>query len=123
MAELKKLPPPTLKLTKEAQAHYSAAGKLLIADGVLKVGDIDALSLYAKELAQYERATEELAKDDLVITNPNGSRQINPLRKIADNALKNATAQAERLGLTPKARGMLKAVAAKKQDNDPLDEL
>ena len=51
----------------------------------------------------------------------NGIEAVNPKRKIAETALRNASIMADRLGLNPAARGRIKGAIAFK-DEEPQKE-
>jgi len=109
---LKQVPPAPFELSKSAQKFYLEAGKVLIEQQLLKTSDVLSLANYAVEMGVYTDSMEQVNKQGAVIKLPNNFHAINPQRKAAENALKLATAIADKLGLTPASRGRIKGASA-----------
>lgn len=109
---LKDVPPPPFPLPESAQKFYLEAGKVLIEQKLLKTSDVLSLANYAVEMGVYTDSMEQVNKQGAVIKLPNNFHAINPHRKAAENALKLATAIADKLGLTPASRGRIKGASA-----------
>ena len=119
---LTELPPPPFALEITALDIYLNDGKELIAAGILKATDTRLLALYASEMAAYIGLMDEVNANGLIIELPNGISTSSAYRKAAESALKNATAIADKIGISPigRARLGLKSDAGNPTKEDPL---
>ena len=104
---------PPAGLGKAALAKWHQLVPIIARAVALTEADLDALATYVDAWVTRARALRELEDDDLVIVTPNGARQINPLRTIADKCEATVMKLSERFGLDPASRKRLK-IAAKK---------
>ena len=111
---LKKLPAPPFELDITAKGIWQTTGEAMIHARTLKASDIQTLAAYANELAIYQTHSALAAKGMVVIL-ANGVQAQSPHRKIALDAMKNAIALGDRLGLNPKNRHLMRGIA----DNEP----
>jgi len=119
---LKALPAPPFTLPTLAKKIYQVEGRNLIDLGLLKNSDLIALAQYANETAVYIQASKEASAGGLVVELSNGMPAQNGFRKIAEQALKNSMALADRLGLSPKGRFAMKGPGAfESGDGKPED--
>jgi len=122
-ALLTELPPPPVKLSKEAGAIYEQEGAGLIAQKMLKATDVRTLVAYAVEMSFYFSEMREAEKEGAVSEIPNGTRGTNPHRKNAEAALKLAGSLSDKLGLSPAARHRIRGAGAFQDDKPKLSAI
>ena len=115
---LKKLPPSPITLSEQAGKIYLEEGKKLVQERLLKASDLFTLAQYANEAATYFHCSEEANKGTLVVELHNKVTASNHYRKLAETALKNMLALADRLGMSPRSRYALKGYTAFKEEED-----
>lgn len=114
-------PDPPPGMTGAALAKWVAIVPLIAELCPLQDTDVDALATYCDAAVCRERALRELERDELVIETPNGARQINPLKTIADKCEATMMKLSERFGLDPASRKRLQ-LASKKGQASPFAE-
>lgn len=106
IGNLTELPMPPFIMQDAALGIYIDEGRELLKQG-LKPTDIRLLAMYATEVATYVELMQAAQSEGIVIELPNGISTANANRKAAESALKNASALADKLGLTPIGRARL----------------
>ncbi len=101
-----------MALSKQAEKIYQEEGKKLTLNRLLKASDLLTLAQYANEAATYFHCSEEANKGTLVVELHNKVTAPNHYRKLAETALKNMLALADRLGMSPRSRHALKGCVA-----------
>lgn len=123
---------PKALLTKRAKVEYSRCLKHLVADGLAAEVDKSLLIAYCNEMANYDNLAKEIAEaEEVLSTTPTDAANITKYKALLafidsasrrrDTALKNAMKLGEMFGLTPSARGKIKA-PKKRKDADPTAE-
>lgn len=124
-ALLREVPEPYLPdMSPRALKMYYDVGQILVEQKMLKASDVITLQSYALEMDTYAAMMERIPIEGHTVIMNNGIEAVNPKRKIAETALRNASIMADRLGLNPAARGRIKGAIAFKdeepQKHDPL---
>lgn len=101
------LPAAPFQLSKEALRVYAEEGERLIGFGILKAADLRTLAMYSAEVGLYIEEMNLAREEGVVVTLPNGISAASAHRKTAEQALKNAAALSDRLGLNPIARSRM----------------
>lgn len=121
---LTKLPASPFPLAPGAQAIYKKEGENLIYSKTLKPTDLQTLAQYASEANIYIRCMEQVNAGALVVELHNGVTTGNQHRKMAETALKNMLALADRLGMSPRSRHAMRGQSAfadeKNEEIDPM---
>jgi P27 family predicted phage terminase small subunit len=100
---------------------YQLVGTELASKGLLDVVNLDLLLAYCREMALYKDMMKELETEGYTVkvATKNGSiTQINPKRKIAENALIAAKTLAAEFGISPASRARVAAMIAGIQKKD-----
>jgi P27 family predicted phage terminase small subunit len=120
---LQELPMPPWELSDAALRIYIDEGNELILQGILKPSDIRLLAMYCTEVATYIELMAAAQSEGIVIELPNGISTSNAHRKAAESALKNSSALADKLGISPigRARLGIKSDSVPSGKPDPLD--
>ena len=115
------LPDPPLFLNEVGKQLYYETGNILIASGVLKVVNVPLLVTYCKEMEIYIDACEKINSSSMVrsvlIRTDQKVWQINPYRKIMNDALSNMLAIAREFGLTPASSSKVIADLVKEKNS------
>ena len=104
-----------------AKKLYQLVGTELASKGLLDVVNLDLLLAYCREMALYKDMMKELETEGYTVkvATKNGSiTQINPKRKIAENALIAAKTLAAEFGSSPASRARVAAMIAGIQKKD-----
>ena len=104
-----------------AKKLYQVVGTELASKGLLDVVNLDLLLAYCREMALYKDMMKELETEvyTVKVATKNGSiTQINPKRKIAENALIAAKTLAAEFGISPASRARVAAMIAGIQKKD-----
>ena len=104
-----------------AKKLYQLVGTELASKGLLDVVNLDLLLAYCREMALYKDMMKELETEGYTVkvATKNGSiTQINPKRKIAENALIAAKTLAAEFGISPASRARVAAMIAGIQKKD-----
>ncbi len=104
-----------------AKKLYRLVGTELASKGLLDVVNLDLLLAYCREMALYKDMMKELETEGYTVkvATKNGSiTQINPKRKIAENALIAAKTLAAEFGISPASRARVAAMIAGIQKKD-----
>ena len=104
-----------------AKKLYQLVGTELASKGLLDVVNLDLLLAYCREMAVYKDMMKELETEGYTVkvATKNGSiTQINPKRKIAENALIAAKTLAAEFGISPASRARVAAMIAGIQKKD-----
>ena len=104
-----------------AKKLYQLVGTELASKGLLDVVNLDLLLAYCREMALYKDMMKELETEGYTVkvATKNGSiTQINPKRKIAENALIAAKTLAAEFGISPASRARAAAMIAGIQKKD-----
>ena len=104
-----------------AKKLYQVVGTELASKGLLDVVNLDLLLAYCREMALYKDMMKELETEGYTVkvATKNGSiTQINPKRKIAENALITAKTLAAEFGISPASRARVAAMIAGIQKKD-----
>ena len=104
-----------------AKKIYQVVGMELASKGLLDVVNIDLLTSYCREMALYQDMMKDLESEGYTITvaTKTGSvTQINPKRRIAENALVAAKTLASEFGISPASRARVAAMIAGIQKKD-----
>ena len=104
-----------------AKQMYQLVGTELASKGLLDVVNLDLLLAYCREMALYKDMMKELETEGYTVkvATKNGSiTQINPKRKIAENALIAAKTLAAEFGISPASRARVAAMIAGIQKKD-----
>lgn len=112
-SSLQTLPRSGLKGT--AKKVYMIVGTELFNRGILDTLGLDLVIAYCREMGLYHDMMRELEKEGMTIkveTKHGYTTQVNPKRKIAENALSAAKALAGDFGLTPTSRARVLALVA-----------
>ncbi len=119
---LKELPMPPFELTDRALGIYIEEGNELILQGILKPSDIRLLAMYCTEVATYIELMAAAQLEGIIIELPNGISTSSAYRKAAESSLKNSSALADKLGISPIGRARLGIRdSAPSGKPDPLD--
>lgn len=111
-ALLLELPPPPFKLAAAAASVYRSEGQKLVEQKMLKETDLRTLAMYAVEFSVYVSAMDTVQAEGITVEHPNGTPYASAHRRIAETALKNVNALADKLGLSPAARHRIKGAGA-----------
>ena len=104
-----------------AKKLYQLVGTELASKDLLDVVNLDLLLAYCREMALYKDMMKELETEGYTVkvATKNGSiTQINPKRKIAENALIAAKTLAAEFGISPASRARVAAMIAGIQKKD-----
>ena len=104
-----------------AKKLYLLVGTELASKGLIDAVNIDLLVAYCREMALYQDMMKDLETEGYTITvaTKTGSiKQVNPKRKIAENALVAAKTLAYEFGLSPASRARVAAMIAGIQKKD-----
>lgn len=104
-----------------AKKVYAIVGTELASKGLLDAVNMDLLLAYCREMALYQDMMRDLEKEGYTITvdTKTGTvTQINPKRKIAENALVAAKTLASEFGISPASRARVAAMIAGIQKKD-----
>lgn len=104
-----------------AKKVYSIVGTELASKGLLDAGNLDLLVAYCREMALYQDMMRDFEKEGYTIevaTKTGSVTQINPKRKIAENALVAAKTLASEFGISPASRARVAAMVAGIQKKD-----
>lgn len=115
-----KLPKVGLKGT--AKKIFAVVATELMHNNLLDVYGVDMVVAYAREMALYHDMMADIEKEGVtieVMTKTGVVTQINPKRKVAEEALAAAKSLAVEFGMTPSSRSRVSAIL---NDNTPKDE-
>ena len=104
-----------------AKKLYQLVGTELASKGLLDVVNLDLLVAYCREMALYQDLMKDLETEGVIIkvaTKTGTITQINPKRKVAENALVAAKTLAAEFGLSPASRARVAAMIAGIQKKD-----
>ena len=104
-----------------AKKLYQLVGTELASKGLLDIVNLDLLVAYCREMALYQDMMKDLETEGFTVTvaTKTGSiTQINPKRRIAENALVTAKNLASEFGLSPASRARVAAMIAGIQKKD-----
>jgi len=101
----------------EARKEWKRVVPMLDALGVLTEMDVTAFEIYCRTYAQWKYAEEQLNKEGLTITTPNGHKQTSPYVSIANQCKKIMRNYLAAFGMTPVDRAR-KSVAPKDEDDE-----
>lgn len=104
-----------------AKKVYQVVGTELASKGLLDVVNLDLLVTYCREMALYQDMMRDIEKEGVTITvsTKTGTvTQINPKRKVAENALVAAKTLASEFGISPASRARVAAMIAGIQKKD-----
>ena len=104
-----------------AKKLYQVVGTELASKGLLDVVNLDLLLAYCREMALYKDMMKDLETEGYTVTvaTKTGSiKQVNPKRKVAENALVAAKTLASEFGLSPASRARVAAMIAGIQKKD-----
>jgi P27 family predicted phage terminase small subunit len=120
MAPATTLPKPK-GLKGTAKKLYQMVGTELANKGLIDAVNIDLLLAYCREMALYKDMMKELETEGYTVkvaTKNSSITQINPKRKIAENALIAAKTLAAEFGISPASRARVAAMIAGIQKKD-----
>ena len=120
MAPATVLPKPK-GLKGTAKKIYQTVGTELACKGLIDVVNIDLLVAYCREMALYQDMMKDLETEGVTIkvaTKTGTVTQINPKRKVAENALIAAKTLASEFGISPASRAKVAAMIAGIQKKD-----
>lgn len=103
-------PEPPSFLTPYARAEWVRVCDTLVTAGIMTKSDRAALAAYCQAFGRWQKAEEELAQDDLIITTTNGNQIQNPLVGTANKAMADVVRYAAEFGMTPSARSRIVAL-------------
>ncbi|MBF7025936.1 phage terminase small subunit P27 family [Staphylococcus kloosii] len=115
---LQKSPPSYL--TKEAKAEYRKLYPLIMQLPVANL-DLSLLSTYCQSYADYQQATKELAKQDVVTFTERGSK-VNPWHRVKVDSFNIMNSIAPKLGLTIDSRMKIMTPKNDTKEVDPFEE-
>jgi P27 family predicted phage terminase small subunit len=115
---LQKSPPSYL--TKEAKAEYRKLYPLIMQLPVANL-DLSLLSTYCQSYADYQQATKELAKQDVVTFTERGSK-VNPWHRVKVDSFNIMNSIAPKLGLTIDSRMKILTPKNEPTTKDPFEE-
>ena len=119
LTPLQKTPPSYL--TKEAKAEYKKLYPLINELPVANL-DLSLLSTYCQSYADYQQATKELAKGEVVTFTERGSK-VNPWHRVKMDSYSVMNSIAPKLGLTIDSRMKVMSPSIKKKDDsDPMGD-
>jgi len=101
------LPKEPFPLNNEAHKIFIQEAVALIEQGILKQSDVRLLATYANEMAVYIEQSAKVEANGVTITLANGIECASPHRKAAESALKNASAMADKLGISAIGRSRM----------------
>lgn len=113
------------RLKGEAKKIYERVVRQCFANGILAEIDIDALSLYAWELAELIELQKRLKDEDYVveeITKTGTTVKLNPLVKVVQTKMAAVNAIGTQFGWSPLSRMKLKAMASAEKEKDNFSE-
>lgn len=118
LTPLQKTPPNYL--TKEAKAEYKKLYPLINELPVANL-DLSLLSTYCQSYADYQQATKELAKGDIVTFTERGSK-VNPWHRVKMDSYSVMNSIAPKLGLTIDSRMKIMTPKQESSAKDPFEE-
>lgn len=118
LTPLQKTPPNYL--TKEAKAEYKKLYPLINELPVANL-DLSLLSTYCQSYADYQQATKELAKGDIVTFTERGSK-VNPWHRVKMDSYSVMNSIAPKLGLTIDSRMKILTPKQESSVKDPFEE-
>ncbi len=116
-------------LGQEARLEYTKACRIMMARGMLRVGDLPVVAAYAQAQVDVREAQKEIDRLGLVIVSSdrygNPKHEANPAVKIRKDAANQVSNLALMLGFTPLGRKRLKGeeVAQKSELDSFMEEM
>lgn len=111
-------------MSKQAQKYWDQLSTLLIGCDIPLPQDSVALSILCEVYATWRLATDDVAKNGLMITDPDTGKKIkNPHITISEIAYKQLRPLLTDFGMTPASRAKIQPIAATPEEKSPWDEL
>lgn len=108
-------------IEKEASEYMKNVLQQLEERGVMENVDTAALTMLARNYSTFIRASKQVEKDGMMITNNKGNLEAHPMIKVAKDAQTQAMKVMVEFGLTAKSRKKLPSMD-KKDDDSPLEQ-
>jgi P27 family predicted phage terminase small subunit len=108
-------------LSKDAKAVWRRTAKQLKLMGLLFEADQDILAAYANAVVNYQRSTEIVDREGVLVEGRRDGMVSNPAVRVQRDSAMLIRQLAGELGLTPSARTRLKADGESSDDSDLLD--
>jgi P27 family predicted phage terminase small subunit len=108
-------------IEKEAAEYMKDVLEQLKDRGVMENVDSAALTMLARNYSTFIRASKQVEKDGMMITNNKGNLEAHPMIKVAKDAQVQAMKIMGEFGLTAKARKKLPSME-KKDEESPLEQ-
>lgn len=108
-------------IEKEASEYMKDVLEKLKDRGVMENVDTAALTMLARNYSTFIRASKQVEKDGMMITNNKGNLEAHPMIKVAKDAQTQAMKVMVEFGLTAKSRKKLPSMD-KKDDDSPLEQ-
>ena len=108
-------------IEKEASEYMNEVLEQLREKGVMENIDTAALTMLARNYSMFIRASRQVEKDGMMITNNKGNLEAHPMIKVAKDAQVQAMKIMVEFGLTIKSRNKLPKME-KKEEESPLEQ-
>lgn len=108
-------------IEKEASEYMKDVLQQLEERGVMENVDNAALTMLARNYSTFIRASKQVEKDGMMITNNKGNLEAHPMIKVAKDAQTQAMKVMVEFGLTAKSRKKLPSME-KKDEDSPLEQ-
>jgi len=102
------MPPPDF-LEGEARKEWIETCPRLVASGVMRNIDVNALAMYCESYGRWREALVEVKKNGMLIAAPSGFPMQNPYLPIANKAYEQMLKLAAEFGMTPSSRSKVSA--------------
>lgn len=103
----------------DSEAHKYMEGVLakLEEKGIMEYVDTAALNMLARNYSMFIKASRQVEKDGMMITNNKGNLEAHPMIKVAKDAQTQAMKVMQEFGLTAKSRKKLPELENKEEDS------
>lgn len=108
-------------IEKEASEYMKDVLEQLKDRGVIENVDTAALTMLARNYSMFIKASRQVEKDGMMITNNKGNLEAHPMIKVAKDAQVQAMKVMVEFGLTAKSRKKL-PMMDKKEEDSPLEQ-
>ncbi|HCT93699.1 MAG: terminase [Bacteroidetes bacterium GWE2_39_28] len=108
-------------IENEARLYMEEVVSMLEERGVMENIDNAALTMLARNYSTFIRASKQVEKDGMMITNNKGNLEAHPMIKVAKDAQVQAMKVMVEFGLTAKSRKKL-PMMEKKEEESPLEQ-
>jgi len=120
LAPLDFLPEPPDYLTKEGKDFYNDLGNRLFHHGVINEFNVETFVILVSEISLYIKSMKLVNRQGSVIGKM--KPEINPNRKIAENAFKNIKSFCVEFGMTPSSFIKMAAIINQNKPKNPYEQ-